>query len=152
MLNLLTTRCVFITEIDYLHLESSERGSETNESMMLKMFYLYGFVWWTKRIWWTIENNYLLVYKLFEFAVWWILTIRNKAEIIFSSKNHLHYCNCWWKNKVYPVCLGVLCPPPQSSVQIKYLFSSAWLSFLQEFTTQEKSLSTIIFELSGLKM
>ena len=56
------------------------------------------------------------------------------------------------KNKVYSVCLGVLRAPFQSAVQIKYLFSSAWLSFLQEFTTQEKSLSTIIFELSGLKM
>ena len=41
---------------------------------------------------------------------------------------------------MYSVCLGVLCSPPQSAVQIKYLFSSAWLSFLQEFTTQEKKL------------
>ena len=40
-------------------------------------------------------NNYLFVYKLFEFAVRWIPAVRNKAEIIFSLKNHLHYCNCW---------------------------------------------------------
>ena len=53
---------------------------------------------------------------------------------------------------MYSVCLGVLCSPPQSVVQIKYLFSSAWLSFFQEFTTQEKSLSTIIFDLTSLKM
>ena len=28
------------------------------------------------------ENNYLLVYKLFEFAVEWIPAIRNEEEII----------------------------------------------------------------------
>ena len=31
----------------------------TNESMMLKMFYLYGFVRWTNYIWWAIDNNYI---------------------------------------------------------------------------------------------
>ena len=88
---------------------------------------------------------HLLVFQL-------IPAIRNKAEIIFSSKKLLALLQLLIKNKVYSVCLGVLCSPYQSAVQIKYFFSSAWLSFLQEFTTQEKGLSTIIFELSGLKM
>ena len=47
------------------------------------MIYLYGFVRWRKCIWWTIENNYLPVYKLFEFAVEWIPLIRNK-EVLSS--------------------------------------------------------------------
>ena len=34
--------------------------------------------------------------------------------------------------------LGVLYSPLQSAVQIKYLFSSAWFSFLLKFATQEK--------------
>ena len=33
-----------LTEIQYLQIESSEKGTYTNESMMLKMFYLYRFV------------------------------------------------------------------------------------------------------------
>ena len=32
-----------LTEIQYLQIETSEKGTHTNESMMLKMFYLYGF-------------------------------------------------------------------------------------------------------------
>ena len=76
-----------LTEIQYLQTEPSEQGTHTNGSMMLKMFYLYGFGRWTKGIWWAIENNYLLIYKRFEFAVEWILAIRDKAEIIFK--------NCW---------------------------------------------------------
>ena len=36
----------------------------------------------------------ILVYKLFKFAVELIYGIRNRAEIIFYSKNHLHYCSC----------------------------------------------------------
>ena len=49
------------------------------------------------------RNNYFLVYELFEFAIEWIPTNRNNAEIIFSSKNHLPYCNCWQEdNKRIP--------------------------------------------------
>ena len=83
-----------LAEIQYCQIEPSKKRSHPNESMILKMFYLYRFVRWTKCTWLFIENNYLLVYKLFEFAVEWIPAIRNKAEIIFSSKYHLHYCNC----------------------------------------------------------
>ena len=31
-----------------------------------------------------MENNYLHVYRFFEFAVEWIPAVRNKAEIIFT--------------------------------------------------------------------
>ena len=62
-----------------------------------------------KCIWWAIENSYSLVYLLFEFAVEWICTIRNKAEIIFSSKNHLHYCNCWQENNKSILCVWGYC-------------------------------------------
>ena len=41
------------------------------------------------------------------------------------------------------MCLGVLRSPPQSDAEMKYLFSSAWLSFLQEFTTQKKAYQQI---------
>ena len=34
------------------------------------------------------KNSYLLVYKLFEFAVEFNTCNRNKEEIIFSSKNY----------------------------------------------------------------
>ena len=33
----------------------------------------------------------LLIHKLFVFAVQWIPAIRNKAEIIFNSKNYLYF-------------------------------------------------------------
>ena len=42
-----------LTEIKYLEIEPSEKETDTNEIMMIKMFYLYGFVKWTKCIWWT---------------------------------------------------------------------------------------------------
>ena len=44
------------------------------------------------------KNNYLLFCKLFQFGAEWIPTIKNKPEIIFSLKNHLHYCNSWQEN------------------------------------------------------
>ena len=53
--------------------------------MVLKMFYLYGFVRWTKCIWWALENNYLLVYKIFEFAVECITAVKKEAETIFKK-------------------------------------------------------------------
>ena len=84
-----------LTEIQYLQIETNEKGTHANENMMLKMFYLYGFLRWTKYIWWAIENNYLLTYKLFEFGIEWIPETGNKAEVISSLKNPLHYCNCW---------------------------------------------------------
>ena len=87
-----------LTEIQHLHIETSEKETYTNERKMLKMLYLYGFVRWIKCIWWIIENNYLFFSKLFDFAVEWIPVIRNKAEIVFSSKNPLHYCNCLLSN------------------------------------------------------
>ena len=41
-----------LTETQYLHIDSSGKGTHTNESMMLlsMMFYLYGFVRWIKCI------------------------------------------------------------------------------------------------------
>ena len=121
-----------LTEIQYLQIKPGEKRTHTSESMMLKMFYLYEFFRWTKYIWWAIENNYLIVYKLVEFAVEWIPAIRNKVKIIFSSKNHLHYCNCWI---VSMFCVSVvLYSLPLSPVQIK----SAWLYFLLESTTEKK--------------
>ena len=74
-----------LTEIQYLHIAPSEKGTYTNERMMLKS------------TWWAIENIYLLVFKLFEFSVEWIPAIRYKVEIIFSSKYHLGYLQLWIK-------------------------------------------------------
>ena len=33
-----------LTEIQYLHIETSEKGTCINENMMFKIFYLYGFI------------------------------------------------------------------------------------------------------------
>ena len=53
-----------LTEIQYLQIEPGRKGAHTNESMMLKIFYLYGFLRITKCVSWALENKYLLVYKL----------------------------------------------------------------------------------------
>ena len=83
------------------------------------MFYLYGFVRWTKYIWRAIENSYLLVYKLFEFAVEWIHEIRNKVKL--SPVQKITYITAIAYEKVMDVfCVsGVLCSLPQSAVEIK---------------------------------
>ena len=102
-----------LTEIQYLLIEPSGKGTHTNQSLMFKIFYLYGFVRWTKCIWSAIENNYLLVYKLFKFA------IRNKAEIIFSSEI-FSIIVIADKKIMSEFCVsGTLCSPPHSAVQIK---------------------------------
>ena len=69
------------TEIQYLQIEPNGKRTHAMESKMLKMFYLYGFVWWTKCICWAIENNYLLFYKLIEFAVEWIPATEIKQKL-----------------------------------------------------------------------
>ena len=54
-----------------LHIEPSEKETHANESMMLKMFYLYEFVGWTKCIWWAIK---MIVCSI---IVFWILQVKN---------------------------------------------------------------------------
>ena len=58
-----------LKEIQYLQIEASGKETHSNENEMPKLFCLYGLVRWTKCIWCATENTYLLVYKLFEFAV-----------------------------------------------------------------------------------
>ena len=81
--------------------------------------------------------SYLLVYKLFEFAVERNPAIRNKTETILISKNHLH--TAMTEKKIIRVfCVSVVLHfPHQPTIQIK-LVSSAWLYFLLESTTEEK--------------
>ena len=43
LLDLFKTRCVFINRNQYLQTELSQKGTHTNESMTLKMFYQFGF-------------------------------------------------------------------------------------------------------------
>ena len=47
-----------LTKIHYLQIKPSERGTHNNRTMMLN---LYGFVRWTRCIWWAIEDNYMFV-------------------------------------------------------------------------------------------
>ena len=47
------------------------------------------------------RKNYLLIYKLFNFAVEWIPAVRNKAEFIFRSKSHWRYYNFWYENNKF---------------------------------------------------
>ena len=116
-----------LIEIQYSQIEPSEKRTHTNESMMLKMFYLYGFVRWTKCIWSAIENDYLFIYQLFEFVVEWIPLIRYKAEIYSVKK--ITCINAIADKKIIRVfCVSpVLCSPPQAA-----------LSFLLESTKEEK--------------
>ena len=106
------------TTIQHLQIVPSKHGTQTSESRVLKMFYLYvSSVWlsrWAKLIWWYIEEN--CFFKLFEFPMEWIPTSRNKAEIIFGFKNYIHCCNCWQKKKIISVSVA-LCSTPQSAVQ-----------------------------------
>ena len=67
-----------LTKNQYLQIEPGQKGTHTNENMMLKIFYLYGFLRGTKCTWWALENNYWLVYKLFECAVEWINSYNQK--------------------------------------------------------------------------
>ena len=87
--------------------------------MILKMFYLYGFVRWIKCIRWAIENNCLLVYKLFEFAIERIPLIKNKAEL--SSVQKIPCITPIADKKILSVlCVsGVLCFRPESAVKSK---------------------------------
>ena len=108
--------------------------------MMLKTFYLHGFVKWTKFTITICSLISFLTLQLNEFSQSEIkqnyLQFKKWTEIIFSSKNELQLLIR--KKWVYSVCLGALHSPPQFSIQIRYLFCSAWFSFLLEFTTQEK--------------
>ena len=116
-----------LSKIQDLQIEWSEKGKHTNESMTLKMFYLCGFVWWTKCIWWAIENNYLLVYKLFYFAVELIPVIRNKSLTFLQfliRKKWMHSVYLW-----YLLSTSVCCSDE--------IVSSAWLYFLLESTMTE---------------
>ena len=54
LLDLFKTRCFFIKRIQYLQIKPSEQETCTNKSMMVKMFHLFGFIRWTKCIWWAI--------------------------------------------------------------------------------------------------
>ena len=87
--------------------------------MMLGMFFLFGFARWTKCIWWAVENNYLNIYKLFEFAVEWIPAIRNKPKLSWFQK--ISCITAITDKKMISVfCTSaILCSPPQSAVQIK---------------------------------
>ena len=87
--------------------------------MMIKMFYLHGFVRWTKCIWWAIENCYIFVYKLLEFAVEWISITRIKQELS-SVQKIICIITITDKKMISVFCVsGVLCFPPQPAVQIK---------------------------------
>ena len=64
----------------------------------------------SKCIWWAIENNYLIVYKFFEFAVEWILEIRNKAEYMYYffsvalfSPELVAYSRGWGDHVIYVI-------------------------------------------------
>ena len=78
----------------------------------------------------------MLVHKLFEFPVEWIPAVRNKVEIIFSSKDHLVLLQLLIKNNKCVLYIWVLFFPPQPVVQVKTV-SSVWLYFLLESTTEK---------------
>ena len=92
MLYLFKTRCVFINRNSVFADWTKWKGADSNESMMLKMFYLFGFVRWTKYTWWAKESNYLLVYKLFEFACW-MNSCNQKSFTVHGNSRTLKFDN-----------------------------------------------------------
>ena len=58
-----------LTKIQYLQIEPNGKGTPTNESMMLKMFICKDSSDQQSAFDGGIKNNYLLAYKLFQFAV-----------------------------------------------------------------------------------
>ena len=62
----------------------------------------------------------MFVYKLSEFTVEWIPSVRNKAGTVLSSKSHLYITTTADKKIMSAFSVsGVLCSPPQSAVQVK---------------------------------
>ena len=106
------------------------KGNTYHETLQL-MLYQQGFFRWAKCTWWTIKI-YLLVYKLLGLMVEWIPAIRNKVEIIFSSKNHSHHCNSCEKKSIAVCIFAVLCTT--SACGSKWIVSSAWFYFLLDST------------------
>ena len=99
--------------------------------------------------WWDVEN-YLLVYKLFEFVFESVSAIRNNnANIIFISKYHSHYCSFWEENQVQSVYLQCYISL-QSVVQIKQFLKIACI-FCWNPQKKRKKLTkkTIRYKLGG---
>ena len=141
MLDLFKTRCVFIFKNSVSADWTKWKGNackRTNESLMFKMFYLYGFFRWTKCIWWAIENNYLLIYKVFEFEVGWVSAVR-------ISRNYLHFrkslalLKLLLRNSKCILCIwGIVI-----STIVSFVFS-AWLYFLLKSTTEENQWKLVL--------
>ena len=120
-------------------IEPSEKGTHAIESMMLKMFYLCGFVRWTKCIWWAIENS------ICSFISFWVCCWMNFKKWLFKNKitnSSIQKITCITAIADTKM-ISMFCVPevlhflPKSAVQIK-IVSSAWLYFLLESTTEEK--------------
>ena len=86
---------------------------------MLKMFYLHGFIRWTKCIWCVIENNYLLVNRIFEFAVEFH---ESNIKQTLSPVQKITCITATGDKKIIIslFCVsGVLCSLPQAAAPIK---------------------------------
>ena len=99
-----------LTEIQHLQLRQVER-----EHIPMKMWHLKCFICKDS----SDDQSAFDGLKFFEFAVEWIPAIKNKIEIIFSSKNYFYDCIADKKKGSIFYVSGVLCSPPQSGVQIK---------------------------------
>ena len=78
---------------------------------------MYRFTKWTKCVWWAIENNYLLIYELFEFAVEWLPATERKQKL--RSVQKITCITVIADKKISLFCVsGALCFLPQPTVEI----------------------------------
>ena len=109
-----------LTEIQYLQIEKIKREHTPIKAKPMKVWCLNFLSVWIRQMNRVQENNYLLIHKLFEFAVEWIPGSRSNSQKL-SSVQKLTCITAIADKKIIRVfCMsGILCSPPQSAVQIK---------------------------------
>ena len=117
-----------ITKIQYWQIELSEKWTHGSESRLLKEFYVYRFIRWTKHIWWARENWFFWFYiaflsKLFKYLQKTIfLSAGLFMQIVTFTIQCMH--NLWWIES--------------SPSELKLEIFSAWQYFLLQTATKQK--------------
>ena len=116
-----------LTETQYLRTKPSGKKKNNSKTLMLKTKFLSVRICQMNKVHLVgYRKKNLLVYKILGVAVERIPSIRNKAEIIFSSKNNLHYCN----SIMSLFCISaVLRSTSQSTVQTELLLQLGSIFF-----------------------
>ena len=131
-----------LTETQYLPTKASGKKKNNSKTLMLKTKFLSIRICHMNKVHLVgYRKKNFLVYKILGVAVEWIPSIRNKAEIIFSSKNNLHYCN----SIIRLFCISVvLCSASQSTVQIELLLQLGSIFFWNPQRKRKKLTNSFI--------